>query len=501
MDGTSAQVRARRPRSIFYFAIVFLAGTPCLALRLVSGKKGRYNAQVAGLSGTTVFLGNCVMRNSESGDFMKFARFILGVLFLILTFTPVFADWKEEANRRIEEHRKADVTIRVIVGDKPVSDAVVSLKMVEHEFLFGCNVFMWNRSSSPEENELYNRRFSELFNFATLGFYWWAYEPGIGQPDYAYSEQVAAWCKVNGIQTKGHPLAWNFVDPSWAKDLDDAELYWRHMERVKDCPKHFSGQIDIWDVINEVVGWDREECRKNSPRITALMKEHDQVTFAKTCFEMARLGNPSAKLLINDYITDQSYVELIEKLVDSNGKPLYDIIGVQSHMHGGTWSNEQIWATCERFARFNVPIHFTELTVLSGSEAFNWDTRNPLPTTLAGEENQKTEVERIYTMLFSHPAVEAITWWDLSDRGAWMGVPAGLIHRDLSTKPAYDALKKLVRETWTTNETLKTDSEGKTTSRVFRGTYQVEITLPDGKKQTLPVTIQKGKNEFEIRVE
>ena len=464
-----------------------------LALMLAQGKKEQYNERL-------VRFFEAFHRNSEKEIFMKLTRIILGVLFLLLTFSPVFADWKEEANRRIEEHRKEDVMIRVTVSGKPEPEAVVSLKMVEHDFLFGCNIFKWDRCRSPEENELYNRRFSELFNFATLGFYWWAYEPRIGEPGYAYSEQVAAWCKETGIQTKGHPLAWNFVDPRWAGGLDDTELYRRQMERIRDCTKHFSGKIDTWDVINEVVGWDREECQKNSPRMTALMKEHDPVAFARTCFEMARQGNPGAKLLINDYITDQKYVDLIEKLVDSDGKPLYDIIGVQSHMHGGTWSNEQIWETCERFAKFNVPIHFTELTVLSGSEAFNWGTQNPLPTTPEGEEKQKAEVERIYTMLFSHPAVEAITWWDLSDQGAWMGVPAGLIGNDLSTKPAYDALKKLVKETWTTNETLKTDAEGKAALRAYRGTYQVEITLPDGKKQTLPATILKGKNVFEYEL-
>ena len=431
---------------------------------------------------------------------MRFVYNTLGMLFLFLTITSVSADWKEEADRRIEEHRKADVTIRVTVGDKPISDAAVSLKMIEHEFLFGCFILHWNRYQSPEENEFYNRRFAELFNFATLGFYWWTYEPTIDEPGYAYSEQVAAWCKEHGIQAKGHPLAWSYIDPGWARDLDDTTLYRRQMDRVKDCANHFAGQIDAWDVINEVVGWDREVCRKNAPRMTGLMKEHDPITFAKTCFEMARQGNPPAKLLINDYTTDQNYVDLIEKLVDSNGKPLYDIIGIQSLMHTGTWSNEQIWDTCERFAKFHVPLHFTELTVLSGLGEFSWETQNPFPTSPEGEEKQSAEVERIYTILFSHPSVEAITWTDLSDQGAWMHVPAGLIHDDMTPKPAYNTLKKLIRETWATNETLKTDTEGKATIRAFRGTYQVEITLPDGKKETFPVTIGKSKNELDFNI-
>ena len=429
---------------------------------------------------------------------MKMTHYTLGILFLLLMCPYVSADWKDEADSRIEKHRKADVTIRVTVAGQPVSGAEVSLKMIEHDFLFGCNIFKWGRCQSPEENEFYNRRFSELFNFATLGFYWWAYEPRIDVPDYPYSEQVAAWCKDNGVQTKGHPLAWNYVDPRWARNLDDVQLYQRQMDRIKACTNHFAGQIDIWDVINEVVAWDREDCWKNSPRLTGLMKEHDPVAFAKACFEMARQGNPEAKLLINDYMTDQKYIELIEKLVDADGKPLYDIIGIQSHMHTGRWTNEQLWSTCERFAKFNVPLHFTELTVLSGSEEFDWNSPKSLPSTPEGEEKQKAEVERIYTMLFSHPSVEAITWWDLSDQGAWMQVPAGLVRSDMTTKPAYDALQKLIRETWTTNEMLKTSSEGNATTRAFRGTYQVEITLPDGKKQVFPATVLPSKNELEL---
>jgi GH35 family endo-1,4-beta-xylanase len=422
------------------------------------------------------------------------------MLFLLLTLSSVSADWKEEANLRIEEHRKDNVTVRVTVAGQPVSGATVLLKMVEHEFLFGCNIFKWDRCRSPEENDLYKRRFSELFNFATLGFYWWAYEPTPGEPGYAYSEQVAMWCKESGIQTKGHPRAWNFADPRWAKDLEDAELYRRQMGRIKDCTQHFAGRINVWDVINEVVGWDREECRKNAPRLTELMKIHDPVAFAKTCFGMARQGNPSAKLLINDYITGQNYVELIEKLVDSEGKPLYDIIGIQSHMHSGRWSNEQLWETCERFAKFNVPIHFTELTVLSGSEEFDWGSQKPVSTSPEGEEKQSAEVERIYTMLFSHPSVEAITWWDLSDQEAWMQVPAGLIRSNMSKKPAYNTLKKLIRETWATNETLTTDAEGKAATRAFRGTYQVEITLPNGGKKSFPVEVVKSKNGFVFNI-
>ncbi len=209
------------------------------------------------------------------------------------------------------------------------------------------------------------------------------------------------------------------------------------------------------------------------------MRDYGPVEYAKTCFRRARAGNPHATLLINDYMHDREYAELIAKLVDADGNPLYDVIGIQSHMHSGLWSNAEIWETCERFAAFGKPLHFTELTVLSASRKFNWGDSN-IPTNVEGEEKQRDEVVRIYTMLFSHPAVEAITWWDFSDQGAWMNVPAGLVRKDMSNKPAYDALRQLIKEEWTTNETLTTDAQGEVRFRAFQGDYALKITYPDG---------------------
>ena len=58
--------------------------------------------------------------------------------------------------------------------------------------------------------------------------------------------------------------------------------------------------------------------------------------------------------------------------------------------------------------------------------------------------------EAIYTLLYSHPAVEAITWWDFADYHAWQGAPAGLIRADMSPKPLYERLMELVWDEWAT---------------------------------------------------
>ena len=97
------------------------------------------------------------------------------------------------------------------------------------------------------------------------------------------------------------------------------------------------------------------------------------------------------------------------------------------------------------------------------------------PSTAEGEERQAQEVVLHYKTLFSHPGVQAITWWDLSD-GGWLNAPAGLLRKDHSPKPAYDELLKLVKGEWWTKPTkMATDADGKISLMGFLGEYQLSI--------------------------
>src|SRR5262249_27423540 len=149
-----------------------------------------------------------------------------------------------------------------------------------------------------------------------------------------------------------------------------------------------------------------------APKLTAMWHETGRAEFVRECFRHAREANPKATLLINDYKTDAAYTDLLRGLSEGKGGRPFDVIGIQSHMHGGIWDNARTWDVCERFARFGVPLHFTETTILSGESGGERARGRPWPSTADGERRQAEEVERFYTMLFSHPAVAAITWWD-----------------------------------------------------------------------------------------
>jgi len=85
-------------------------------------------------------------------------------------------------------------------------------------------------------------------------------------------------------------------------------------------------------------------------------------------------------------------------------------------------------------------------------------------------------------VLFSHPAVAAVTWWDFSDQGAWQRAPAGWLDAEMKPKPVYDAMRRLIRQKWWTGLELATDRDGRASFRGFKGTYRVSVTTPDDRK-------------------
>lgn len=381
---------------------------------------------------------------------------------------------------RIDKYRKGDTLLKLTGPDgKPLANnTTVKIELKRHKFLFGCNIFKLHRCRTPDDNAAYEKHFDELLNFATLPFYWWNYERRKGEPDDERTEEIVRWCRDHGITTKGHPLAWNYVDPRWLRDEPERAMELQ-FERIGRCVRRFRNDIDIWDVVNEATHYDREQIKKQAPILTEAISRMGVDKYVCEAFKEARRANPNATLLINDYRTDKSYDEkVISKLLDDAGKPLYDVIGIQSHMHGGKWTPQKTWDVCERFAKFGKPLHFTETTLISGQQG--WDLRKSRQdagfrwvSTPEGEQLQAKGVVEFYSILFSHPAVKAITWWDFTDQNSWQGAPAGLVRDDMTPKPAYEELMRLIKGKWWTKTQATVASGGNMKFRGFFGDYDV----------------------------
>ena len=381
------------------------------------------------------------------------------------------------AEARIQEHRTAEVTLRLVDGKgQPLRGARARVRLTRHEFLLGCNAYRLGALGDGALARGYEGRFAALLNYATLPFYWGGYEPEKGATGQDRLEAMADWCAERRITTKGHPLVWHEVFPKWASRLPDKEVLARLEERVKDIAYGFQGRIDIWDVVNEATVSHRSD-----HAIGRWMKRRGADVCVADALRWAHSSSPEATLLYNDFNVSPAFEKLVAAL-QRRRAPVHTI-GIQSHMHKGTWPLARAWQVCETYARFKLPLHFTELTVLSGplKTDNDWHKRHTdWLTTPDGEAAQADYGEKLYTVLFSHPAVEAVTWWDFSDHGSWQGAPAGLVRRDMTPKPLYDRLVALFHKRWATDARAETDASGKARVRCFFGDHEVEATLASG---------------------
>jgi GH35 family endo-1,4-beta-xylanase len=378
------------------------------------------------------------------------------------------------------------------------------IAQTSHKFLFGTAGFdlsLANGDLDGDKKEQANRRadkLTALFNYVTLPFYWGRFEPQKGQPITGRLMKAAQWCVDHHLLVKGHPLCWHTLTADWLLSMSNVDIVQAQIARIQREVRDFRGLINMWDVLNEAV--IMPIFNKYDNGITRICKDMGRIKTIRIMFEAARAANPRAVLLLNDFDISPAYDILVEGCLEAGIK--IDVIGIQSHMHQGYWGVERTLQVLEQFSRFNLPIHFTETTIVSRHlmppeivdlndyQVVDW------PTTPEGEDRQAQQVIQHYHTLLAHPLVEGITWWDFSD-GGWLNAPAGLIRKDGSTKPAYDELIRRVKGDWWLAPThFSTDGDGRVRFTGFLGEYEL---IHEGKRH--PFTLDAaGTRTIEIHL-
>ena len=376
-------------------------------------------------------------------------------------------------------HRRAQARLRILKPDgTPAAQSAIRFDQGSHAFLFGCGGFeaveMTQCSDDARRAFLAERmqRWLELFNYATLPFYWGRFEPEEGHTLTAPTMAGAQWLRQHGATVKGHPLCWHTVCADWLLKYSDREILDRQIARIHRDVSAFRGVIDLWDVINEVVIMPVFDKYDNA--VTRLCREYGRIELTRAAFDAAVRSNPGGTFLINDFNVSPDYERLLEELLDA-GVPI-TAIGIQSHQHQGYWGLEKLCDVLERFGRFELPLHFTENTILSGPltppgyDDLNDYAPTDWPSTSEGEALQAEQLTEMYAELFRCPRVEAVTLWNIADDG-WLQAPGGILGRDNHPKPAFRALKALIHGQWETHAALRTDADGLVTLDGFKGGY------------------------------
>jgi GH35 family endo-1,4-beta-xylanase len=404
----------------------------------------------------------------------------------------------------IRQNRTANAKVILLQNGAPLAHQDILVEQKQHQFLFGSN---WGESSlalangelsgkEQEQAELRNVRFLQLFNQVTLPFYWARFEPQRGRPQTERILNTACWYQDHNCLVKGHPLCWHTLTADWLLDMSPRGILQAQARRIEREVSDFAGVIDMWDVVNEAVIMPIFDRYDNG--ITRLCKELGRIELIRAMFDTVRSVNPRAVLLLNDFDVSPAYDILVEGCLEAGIR--IDVIGIQTHMHQGYWGMERTLNVLKQFERFNLPIHFTENTIVSGHlmppeivDLNNYQV-NDWPSTPEGEQRQAHEVVLHYKTLLSRPAVQAITWWDLSD-GGWLNAPAGLLRKDHSCKPAYNALLQLVKGDWWLAPTkMTTDASGQFSFSGFLGEYEVSL----GTRKTIFSLKEKGEARVSV---
>lgn len=417
----------------------------------------------------------------------------------------------ERARQDIPRFRQGDLILTVVdMAGHPLPGATVAYTQTAHDFLFG----VFDPLASAGEGA-YRLMQAAGVNYVTSGFYWSDIEPQAGQIRWDYIDHGVGVLDfaAMGLVQKAHPLIWlaEFAMPDYLKAMNFAELDAAVDAHVRALAGRYREQIDVWEVINEAhAAWASGNFTRQE--VTAL---------TRTGVRAIRETDPAGRISINaafDWFGESKAHTYFLGPEDTFTVPVwdyfdrltaegmdFDIVGQQLYNGGAsfvfqeygigpplympTWDLAHLSAVLDRLGRYGRPVHLTEQSV-SGTWDDAWTASGwwHHPWDL---DTQAEFLRAYYTIGFSKPSAEAITWWGVTDRGAFI-LKGGLLDENNVPKPAYYALRDFIAE-HTTIGAGTTDAAGRLSVRGYGGDYEVTVTYgPAVASRTVHVAEQRA---------
>lgn len=365
-------------------------------------------------------------------------------------------------------------------------------------------MFLLDEFESEEKCKKYRELFPKVFNYAVVPFYWEGVEPERGKKRFDIdspkfyrrpaTDLITKFCQENNIRMKAHCLVYDSFSPKWLpKDIVEYKrIIKSHMEEIS---ARYGNVIRDWGILNEALTW---KCY-GIDSVSKLFREEDYVTYP---FKVAE-HLPFERKFINDsdgiwenFHFTRSYYYLFLRDLERRGVD-FDAIGVQFHQFVPREKEEEyalnrynpmrIFDVLDTFSDFKKPIHLSEITISAYS---NSDEDLAIQAEIA---------KNMYKIWFSQKNVETIIDWNLidgytagsrpNDMGAGENKYCGaLLNFDLSPKPAFKVIDKLINEEWHTEGIYGTNEYGVANINGFKGDYDLEFSY-NGKNYTKSIKL------------
>ncbi|MEZ4931099.1 MAG: endo-1,4-beta-xylanase [Saprospiraceae bacterium] len=391
------------------------------------------------------------------------------------------APWRDEAANRIEQFRKANLTVRVENADgTSVPNAAVDIEMLQHEFAFGSAVVSSRFAGNNNHSDIYESKLLDL-DGEGHGFNWVVFENSLKWPGWednwiaskAEKVKAIAWLRDHDIKIRGHCLIWpgwsnlpnnmqaNQNNPTYLKDR-----VMGHLEAITTYPG-VAGNIAEWDVLNEITSnRDLEMALQGTLGYTTGREIYPEI------FNKLQEVSPGMTTYLNDYVTiSQANTggglydlkkQFAQEIIDAGVQ--LDGIGFQGHIGAFPTSIYAVQSILDDFYNtFGTVAKITE-----------YDTNENM-----GDELAATYLRDFLTMVFSHESANGFLMWGFWDGAHWHA-NAPMFEEDWTLKPAGHAFIDLVFHEWWTTGSGQTNANGEYQLRGFKGKYKVTIDCGNG---------------------
>ena len=297
---------------------------------------------------------------------------------------------------------------------------------------------------------------------------WEALNPAPGVYDWAAAEALIANAEANGQVVRGHTLVWHNQLPTWLTTgtYSPEELRAILENHVRTVAGHFAGDIQQWDVVNEIFnddGTPRETIWYNAYKALAadpLTTWDDDLTYDPGLYYVAEVfgwaheADPEALLFYNDYNLEftgpksNAAYAFVQKLL-ADDVPIHGV-GFQGHLDT-QYGFPDLQNNLERFADLGLEVALTEVDVRTFVTQKPNGTYTNTPVDAAEGAEQVDYWVRTLEACLAVEACNSFTVWGVSDANSWIpgwftGQGAGLLF-DLHSnpKPQYEALREVLR--------------------------------------------------------
>ena len=419
--------------------------------------------------------------------------------------------WREEAYKRIEKYRKSDVNLRVFnSNNEEITNTDIAIDMKSNNFKFGTatdkenvdniekkyfntiiseNFNKWrvvSQSGYTQGDNIYNSSISNGYNYKVHNLWW----------DYKYSEEVNALVMSDNKDDLTFQYIYNKYNNKEINDEEANSLIDELTEKfekivyahIEDMAKRYHNAYEI-DVINEPYIYqyfkyylfdkklltDNSFLNSSKKRETSYKYNENYDKFMAKCFDIAKENNNAIMILNDNTLTGNKSSSALKYTIDlinntKNYTSNIDSYGVQYHNY-----MNYIESPLSYYNNVNYFIEKTGISDIKISEYDNYKANKSSYTT-AENKDRANYLKDAVTMAYSNKNISEFSFW--------------VFYRDsVFSKEEREAYKNTVYPWLNYSEKGTTNSENGYNTSLYRGSYTANVTLPNGKVQSIDFNV------------